>query len=1084
MAQPEPSAARAVIVGVGDYSHLEPLPAVANNVRRLAELLLDPGLWGLADEHCRVLLNPTSEREVLEAVHQMASEAEEAFLFYFAGHGLPEPPDGLHLALPDASMERLYRALAYERLRSLILTACKARHKVVILDTCFSGRALKGVMAPTDVADIAGVDGTFLMTSSAENRRSMAPVGAQYTLFTGELLAVLERGDPDVGDLLDMHTVYRRIEGALRAGGGPTPQQRARNGGAQIALVRNRAHVGFRHRPVSGPGTAVLQPGHETLLHETVSGFVQRLAQLVKSGEDVQADAALVAVATRWPEQQTASLLGEFFDAGLTREAALACRIVADRPAREVAGCLDVLDRLGALTAVDALVGALAQTGASTVAPVARNLRELVPALTERLIRAAFAEAGPDGAADLVDALYRCALGEEALNALHGVLADDHDPAYLRAADTLLALGSNAPAYEIYRALPMALGASRPREETARLLSSMADHGAHLLAEALLADLLGAGDPAERVGWALVLGAEGLDWADEAARGLLCSAAAEDVLRILEHIRRTRPADLLLVVRWAIGEDRSAADIVSFTMALREYGLPLDAMRILDEAADSGPETAAILISTLSAERGSDASRLVRRMSDRPLTDRLELVALLRGYGGEDDAARMLADVLDRPAEQLLDALLPLAGEVGVETLYSCIAPSARGSQVAPVLLGYWQSGRDTEADQLLRLLAGRESPLLEETLSAAPLVLASELRLESEAERGRLLGVSETRFVQERWAEPLAAAVPRLDSRTLLRVVTLAAEGALLGGDWGRWVTRALRSAVREGLLRMRVSAVLALIAVLREQRSGVPAQAPATGHILSGRSTLGTGGTQPLAWVLESALADREDAALLLSELSEAPGYADRVAGELRQVLRTAPPDRAASVYWIMVRNGHPPDASMLSEIAGRPDVLDRLCESGLSRGDAMRIRRAGQVPAPQRRSQAVADVLENARGVYTASVLLEAGTVLPRQQLAELLASFDERAGRYEADRVIAGAALRPGALRDWLPDVLAVLGGANRDAVALRLVHRVVRRSPVREVADTAEDLRADGMPEQAAMLEELNQRKRMTRWLHR
>ncbi|WP_262057554.1 caspase family protein [Streptomyces sp. STR69] len=1084
MAQPDPSAARVLIVGVGDYSHLEPLPAVANNVRRLAELLLDPGLWGLADEHCRVLLNPTSEREILEAVHQMASEAEGTFLFYFAGHGLPEPPDGLHLALPDASMEHLYRALAYDRLRSLILSVCKALHKVVILDTCFSGRALKGVMAPTGIADIAGVDGTFLMTSSAENRRSMAPVGAQYTLFTGELLAVLEQGDPDAGDLLDMHTIYRRIEGALRAGGGPVPQQRARNGGAEIALVRNRAHVGFRHRPISGPRTAALQPGHENLLHETVSGFVQRLAGLVRSGEDVQADAALVAVASRWPEQQTASLLREVFDVGLTREAALACRIVADRPAREVAGCLDVLDRLGALTAVDALVDALARTGASTVAPVARNLRELVPALTERLVRAAFAEAGPDGAADLVDGLYRCALGEEALNALRGVLAEHHDPAYLPAADTLLALGFTAPAYEIYRALPVALGASRPQEETARLLSSMAEHGAHLLAEALLADLLGAGDPAERVGWALVLGAEGLDWADEAARGLLCSAAVEDVLRILEHVRRARPADLLLVVRWAIGEDRSAADIVSFTMALREYGLPLDAMRILDEAADSSPETAAILISTLRAERGSEASRLLQRMGDRPLTDRLELVAFLRGHGGEDDAARMLADVLDRPAEQLLDALSSLAGEVDVETLHSCIAPSAKGKQVAPVLLGYWQSGRDTEADQLLQLLAGRESPLLEETLSAAPLVLASELRLERHPERGRLLGVSETRFIQDRWAGPLAAAVPRLDSRTLLRIVTYAAEGASRGGDWGSWVTAGLQSAVREGLLQMRVSAVLALIAVLREQRSDSPARGPASGRISSDRLTSGTGGTRPLVWVLESALADREDAPLLLSELLEAPGHADRVAAELSQVLRTASPDRAASVYWIMVRNGRPPDASMLSEIASRPDVLARLRESGLSRGDAMRIRRAGQVLAPQQRSQVVADVLENAQGVHTTSVLLEAGTVLPRQQLAELLASFDGQSQRYEVDRVIAGAALRPGVLGDWLPDVLAELGGARKDDLALRLVHKVVRRSPVREVVDTAEALRADGMPEQAAMLEEVNQRMRMTRWLHR
>ncbi|MGH1556190.1 hypothetical protein ACRAWF_43675 [Streptomyces sp. L7] len=820
-----------------------------------------------------------------------------------------------------------------------------------------------------------------------------------------------------------------------------------------------------------------------------MSGFVQRLAQLVKSGEDVQADAALVAVATRWPEQQTASLLGEFFDAGLTREAALACRIVADRPAREVAGCLDVLDRLGALTAVDALVGALARTGASTVAPVARNLRELVPALTERLVRAAFAEAGPDGAADLVDALYRCALGEEALNALHGVLADDHDPAYLRAADTLLALGSNAPAYEIYRALPMALGASRPREETARLLSSMADHGTRLLAEALLADLLGAGDPAERVGWALVLGAEGLDWADEAARGLLCSAAAEDVLRILEHIRRTRPADLLLVVRWAIGEDRSAADIVSFTMALREYGLPLDAMRILDEAADSGPETAAILISTLSAERGSDASRLVRRMSDRPLTDRLELVALLRGHGGEDDAARMLADVLDRPAEQLLDALLPLAGEVGVETLYSCIAPSARGQsggagpsgvlaeraghRSGPAPATARRAGVASAGGDAVRGTAGagvRASPRIGGRARTAARGVGDTVRT------GALGGASGRRSASSRFPD-----TPHESSLLPPR----APCSVVIGGAGSREHSGRLCG---EGLLRMRVSAVLALIAVLREQRSGVPAQAPATGHILSGRSTLGTGGTQPLAWVLESALADREDAALLAFRTVRGPWVrrsCRRRAGG--RCYGQPPPDRAASVYWIMVRNGHPPTRRCCRRSPAAPMYWIGCAESGTLRaGMAMRIRRAGQVPArPAAQSKLVADVLENARGSTRRVSFWKRVRSFPDSSSPSFSHRSTSGPARYEADRVIAGAALRPGALRDWLPDVLAGAGrrqqGRRRAPPGSQGGSSLARtrrwRTPLRTCVRTA-------CPNEAAMLEELNQRKRMTRWLHR
>ncbi|MET9083870.1 caspase family protein [Streptomyces sp. NPDC004237] len=325
MTQPEPSASRAVIVGVQGYQHLEPLPAVANNVRRMAELLCDPDLWGLPAENCTVLLDPTSDREVLEAVHAAASQAQDGFLLYFAGHGLPEQPDGLQLALPDTTSEHLFRALSYDRLRSVILRYCTALHKVVILDTCFSGRALKGFMGPdVGVADFAEVDGTFLMTSSAENRTSMAPVGAEYTLFTGELVRVLDQGHPDTGDLLDMDTIYRSVDRALRAGGGPLPQQRARNAGARITFIRNRAHLGERRRPRTPvPLDTAVPAGYEALLDETVPGLIEQLTGMAKTERRAEADGVLTAVATRWPEQEAAALLSDLHVAGLRRETEL-----------------------------------------------------------------------------------------------------------------------------------------------------------------------------------------------------------------------------------------------------------------------------------------------------------------------------------------------------------------------------------------------------------------------------------------------------------------------------------------------------------------------------------------------------------------------------------------------------------------------------------------------------------------------------------------------------------------------------------------------------------------------------------------
>ncbi|MGK3940288.1 caspase family protein [Streptomyces caeruleatus] len=1064
MTQSDPSTARAVIIGVGDYSHLEPLPAVANNVRRLAELLRDPDLWGLADEHCRVLLNPVSEREVLDTVHKAASEAEDAFLLYFAGHGLPEPPDALHLALPDASAEHLYRALAYDRVRSLILTACKARHKVVILDTCFSGRALKGVMGPSGVADIAGVDGTFLMTSSAENRRSMAPVGAQYTLFTGELLRVLERGDPDAGDLLDMDTIYRGVDGALRAGGGPAPQQRARNDGARIALVRNWAHAGPRSRPAAGPRAVTLEPGYEGLLHETVPGFVQRLTELAKSGLNPQRDAALAAVAMRWPEQQVAALLGELLDAGLEHEAALACDAVADRAAPQTAECLHVLDQLGVRPAVDMLIGALARTGPRSVALVAGILRDRGLPLAERLVRTALAEAGPDRSADMVVALHRHELDDEALTALRALVSQNRDPRYLRVADTLLAGDFTAPAHALYGELPEALAASRPPEETAGLLHAMAKDGAREQAETLLADLLAAGGPGERVGWALALRAAGLDWAEEGARDLLRSASAEDVLRILDLIRRSRPAGLLTTVRWAIGAGRDAADTVAFTTALREYGLPLDAMRIHDEVADANPRTAAALIAVLRLGRPNEAARLVGRFRDRSAADRLALVAELRRHGAHDDASGVLADVLESPPEELLDALVLLVEEVDVDTLHTHLAPSARGEEVAPLLLQYWRTERQADANRLLSLLAERESALLEETLSALP---------PSERDgvgQGREPLPAELRPSWRGWQACLTATVPQLEPKALARLIAHVGPAAPPRGAADLSHRIDLRLAVAEGLAAMPLAAVLDLMALLRDRHPD-PSD-PGTRH------------GSVLPWVLETVLSCREDAALLLAELFEDARHAPHLTDELVLLTRTGAEDRVATVFWLLVHNGRYPQAPMLAEIARRADLLERLRRSGLSRGEIARIERASAGPAQRALSQAVQAVLQHSSDLHLPTVLQEAATQLSPSELAELLEALDTQGKQHEVDRVIAGAALRPGRLGDWLPDVLAILCGRRRDALVHRLVPKAVRRSPVPEATDVVEILRGDGMPDLAEMVDVANTRGRMTRWLHR
>ncbi|MGW7572351.1 caspase family protein [Streptomyces sp. NPDC054765] len=238
---PDPTRSRAVLIGVDRYRHLADLPAVGNNVRQLAALLKDPRLWGLPPQHCVVLHNPPSADTVLDAVHEAAAEAADALVVYFAGHGLLSPDTDLLLALPESNHERLYRTVPYHLLRHELVDTCTAPSRVVVLDCCYSGRALEGHMGPSvEVAERAGVEGTYVMTASSETKLAWSPEGEEFTAFSGELLKAMTDGVPDAPDPLEMGALFRHVRGELVAKGRPVPQQRARNAGHSIALTRNR----------------------------------------------------------------------------------------------------------------------------------------------------------------------------------------------------------------------------------------------------------------------------------------------------------------------------------------------------------------------------------------------------------------------------------------------------------------------------------------------------------------------------------------------------------------------------------------------------------------------------------------------------------------------------------------------------------------------------------------------------------------------------------------------------------------------------------------------------------------------------
>jgi hypothetical protein len=132
--------------------------------------------------------------------------------------------------------------------------------------------------ATEQVADQAVVDGTYLLTASAETRKALAPPGEPYTAFTGELIHTLAEGVPGGPALLDMETVYRRLHVRLTARSRPVPQQRNRNAGGAIALVRNAAGPA---EPEPSPPPVVRPSRHP--LEDVHEGAAQLASQIART---------------------------------------------------------------------------------------------------------------------------------------------------------------------------------------------------------------------------------------------------------------------------------------------------------------------------------------------------------------------------------------------------------------------------------------------------------------------------------------------------------------------------------------------------------------------------------------------------------------------------------------------------------------------------------------------------------------------------------------------------------------------------------------------------------------------------------
>ncbi|MEV4627839.1 caspase family protein [Micromonospora sp. NPDC049523] len=266
---PDPQRSRALLIGTAVYQsdQLPDLPAVLNNLTDLRATLTSPLLGGFAPDRCVTLADPPDPISLHDMLMDSATNATDTLLVYFAGHGLRSERGKLYLGLANTRDVNLpVSGFDYEVLRDVILDKSRAVNKVVVLDCCFSGRAIQGMSAAgAATADQLEIEGTYVLTATAANAQALAPQGAHHTSFTGELLHVLGSGVPDAGELLSLDAVFKQLRHNVRQRGLPVPTQRFGGMTHLLALTRNAAAVrgaGLTVPPQAPPPRISIRQAH------------------------------------------------------------------------------------------------------------------------------------------------------------------------------------------------------------------------------------------------------------------------------------------------------------------------------------------------------------------------------------------------------------------------------------------------------------------------------------------------------------------------------------------------------------------------------------------------------------------------------------------------------------------------------------------------------------------------------------------------------------------------------------------------------------------------------------------------------
>ena len=228
--------AHALIVGIANYQHVNPLPAtVRSDAAAVRGVLVDPALGAYPPEHATLLLDGAATQQALrQALARLAAvDGEATVFFYVSSHGgrLETGPHAVEYLLPvDASYssaERLAQSSISSQELTAALAAIPARRLVVVFDCCHAGgigqpKAANLPAIKTGLSDalydrLKSGRGRAILASSRSSELSWIMPGAAHSLFTSHLLAGLRGEANGAGGVIRIFDLFDYVQPRVTA---------------------------------------------------------------------------------------------------------------------------------------------------------------------------------------------------------------------------------------------------------------------------------------------------------------------------------------------------------------------------------------------------------------------------------------------------------------------------------------------------------------------------------------------------------------------------------------------------------------------------------------------------------------------------------------------------------------------------------------------------------------------------------------------------------------------------------------------------------------------------------------------------